>query len=53
MSCVTAGFSKSNILLPTTTFYGAKLLSKGMAMRFIRVAGLIEGEFRNGMENRS
>jgi hypothetical protein len=41
MSCVTAGFRESNILLLTFTFYGAKLLSKGMTMRFIRVAGLI------------
>jgi hypothetical protein len=49
--CVTAGFGESNILLSTTTFYGAKLLPKGMAMRFIRVAWLTEGEFRNGMEN--
>lgn len=51
MSCVTAGFSESHILLPTTTFYGAKLLSKGMPMRFIQVAGLIEGDFRNWMKN--
>jgi len=52
MSFVTAGFSESSILLPTTTFYGAKLLSKGMTMRFIRVAELMEGDFRNRMENR-
>jgi len=37
----------------TTTFYGAKLLSKGTTVRFIRVAGFIECKFRNGMENRS
>jgi hypothetical protein len=53
MSRVIAQFSESNILLPITIFYGAKLLSKDMTMRFIRVAGLIEGDFRNGMENGS
>ena len=35
MSHVTAGFSESNILLPTNKFYGANLLSKGMKIRFI------------------
>jgi hypothetical protein len=53
MSCVPVGFSGNNILLPTATFRAAEFILKGTSLDFIRVAGLINGYFTKGMQNRS